>query len=102
MDEAVGRRLRQELDLASDLRFLFKFQYQARYEDIGSENEMCWVYVGLADGPATPNPNEVADLRWVTAAELDDQMDHEPEQFTPWFRLEWPRVRDAFRSTLGL
>jgi isopentenyl-diphosphate delta-isomerase len=102
MDEAVDRRLREELGLASELVYLFKFQYQARYEDIGSENEMCWVYLGIADGPAVPNPHEIADLSWVTSAELDERITRTPEEFTPWFRLEWPRVRDAFRSTLGL
>jgi hypothetical protein len=38
----------------------------------------------------------------VTSAELDERITRTPEEFTPWFRLEWPRVRDAFRSTLGL
>jgi isopentenyl-diphosphate delta-isomerase len=102
MDEAVDRRLREELGLSSDLLFLFKFQYQARYKDVGSENEMCWVYLGITDGPATPNPHEIADIRWVTAAELDDQIGNVPEDFTPWFQIEWPRVRDAFRTKLGL
>ena len=36
MDEAVRRRLLQELGLASDLQFLYKFQYQASYEGDGS------------------------------------------------------------------
>jgi isopentenyl-diphosphate delta-isomerase len=102
MDEAVDRRLREELGLSSDLVFLFKFQYQARYEDVGSENEMCWVYLGIANGPPTANPHEVEDLCWVTVAELDDRINNAPEEFTPWIRLEWPRVRDAFRSNLGL
>jgi isopentenyl-diphosphate delta-isomerase len=102
MDEALKRRLDEELGLSSELEFLFKFRYRARYEDVGSENEMCWVYVGVADGTATPHPNEVAELRWVTAAELDDELRLEPDNFSPWFQLEWPRVREAYRSVLGL
>jgi isopentenyl-diphosphate delta-isomerase len=43
MDEAVHRRLHEELRMTSELEFLYKFQYQASYEDIGSENEICWV-----------------------------------------------------------
>ena len=35
MDEAVRRRLLQELRLESNLQFLYKFQYQASYKDIG-------------------------------------------------------------------
>jgi isopentenyl-diphosphate delta-isomerase len=102
MDEAVRRRLLQELGLASDLQFLYKFQYQASYEDIGSENEICWVYIGITGDEARPNPNEVEDHRWVTSAELDEEMASGTEAFTPWFRMEWSRVRGLFRESLGL
>jgi isopentenyl-diphosphate delta-isomerase len=102
MDQAVRRRLREELGLVSDLRFLYKFQYQAPYEDIGSENEICWVYAGVAVDEARPNPNEIADHRWVAPTELDEEMEKAPKSFTPWFLLEWQRVRDLYRPALGL
>jgi isopentenyl-diphosphate delta-isomerase len=102
MDEAIHRRLGQELGMASELEFLFKFQYQAAYEDKGSEHEMCWVYIGVTDDEATPNRTEVADNRWVTPAELDDEMSDAPGKFTPWFVMEWRRVRGEFRARLGL
>ena len=102
MDEAVQRRLLQELGLASNLQFLYKFQYQASYEDIGSENEFCWVYVGITDNEVRPNPTEINDHRWVTPARLDDEMDATPEIFTPWFQMEWQRVREADLSVLEL
>jgi len=102
MDEAVQRRLLQELGLASNLQFLFKFQYQASYEDIGSENEICWVYIGVTNDGARPNPNEVENHRWVTPAELDEEMRATPEVFTPWFQQEWQRVRKADLSALAL
>jgi isopentenyl-diphosphate delta-isomerase len=102
MDGAVQRRLRQELQISSELQFLYKFQYQASYGDVGSENEMCWVYVGFTDDEVRPNPNEVGDHRWVTPARLDDEMDATPDIFTPWFRMEWRRVREADLSALAL
>jgi isopentenyl-diphosphate delta-isomerase len=102
MEEAVRRRLRQELGLTSALQFLYKFQYQASYEDVGSENEICWVHIGVTDDQARANPNEIEDLRWVTPAQLDDEMAATPEIFTPWFQMEWERVRDTYGSKLGL
>jgi len=39
---------------------------------------------------------------WVTPARLDDEMAATPEIFTPWFQMEWERVRDAYSSKLGL
>lgn len=102
MDEAVHRRLLQELRMTSDLHYLYKFQYQARFMDVGSENELCWVYAGTSDEPARPNRTEVADHRWVTPAELDHEMTNRPETLTPWFRMEWQRVRGLYRDALGL
>jgi isopentenyl-diphosphate delta-isomerase len=102
MDEAVQRRLKQELGMTSELEFLFTFRYQASYEDIGSEHEMCSVYAGLSDDEPRPNPNEIADHRWIKPAQLDDELRAAPGSFTPWFQMEWPRVREAYRSAVGL
>lgn len=102
MDQAIHRRLDQELGMTGELQFLYKFQYQASYEDIGSENEICWVYIGVTDDEPEPNANEISDHRWIVPGELDAEMDATPERFTPWFRMEWERVREAYRSKLEL
>lgn len=102
MDQAIHRRLDQELGMTGELQFLYKFQYQASYEDIGSENEICWVYIGVTDDEPEPNANEISDHRWIAPGELDAEMDATPERFTPWFRMEWERVREAYRSKLEL
>src|SRR5215510_15416861 len=41
MEAAIHRRLKQELGLACPLRFLFKFQYQAQFDAVGAEHELC-------------------------------------------------------------
>jgi isopentenyl-diphosphate delta-isomerase len=102
MEEATRRRLHQELGLTAPLRHLFTFQYQAPYLDLGSEREVCWVFVGRSDDAPRPNPHEIAGLRWITAADLDREFETRPETLTPWFALEWPRVREEYRRVLGL
>mgnify|MGYP001812320510 CR=1 FL=1 len=102
MDVATERRLVQELGMASVFHHLFTFQYQAPYLDVGSENEVCWVFVGRSDQPPRPNPHEIAAIQWVTPDELDGKLATQPEVFTPWFAMEWPRVRDTFREALVL
>ena len=102
MDIATRRRLDQELGMAADFHHLFTFQYKARYLDLGSEHEICWVYVGLCDDPPRPNSTEISEVRWITPDELDREFQEQPETFTPWFAQEWPRVRDVFRRTLHL
>ena len=102
MEVATGRRLAQELGMASTVHHLFTFQYQAPYLDLGSENEVCWVFAGLSDAPPRPNVHEIADVRWISADDLDREFLTQPEVFTPWFAMEWPRVRAVFRQKLGL
>jgi len=92
METAVDRRLRQELGLTSRLRFLFKFIYQAQYDDSGSEHELCWVYLGRSSDPVVPNANEVANWRFVSIDELNGELSDNPEAFTPWMKLEWQRI----------
>jgi isopentenyl-diphosphate delta-isomerase len=98
MEAAVRRRLLQELGMTADLRHLYTFSYHARFGETGSERELCWVWFGLSDDAVSPNPHEIADCRWVTPEELDLEIAERPGDFTPWFVLEWPRVRDELRS----
>lgn len=102
IDEAIRRRLQQELGMSSEPEFLYTFQYQASFGDIGSEHEMCRVYAGLSDDDPRPNPHEIADHRWIDPAQLDEELRADAGQFTPWFQMEWPRVREAYLSALGL
>jgi isopentenyl-diphosphate delta-isomerase len=95
MKAATARRLRQELGMSAELDHLFTFQYRARYLDLGSEHELCWVFAGRSEQPPQPNSTEIADVRWVTADALARELEDRPELFTPWFILEWPRVRAA-------
>jgi isopentenyl-diphosphate delta-isomerase len=102
MEVATNRRLQEELGMRSSFHHLFTFQYQARYLDLGSEHEICWVYVGLGTEEPSPNPHEISAVRWISPDDLEREFETHPEIFTPWFALEWPRVRETFRQTLGL
>lgn len=93
MDGATHRRLAQELGMRSSLRYLFKFQYHARFGELGSERELCWVYAGVSGDEVRANVNEVADWRWISPDRLDREMSTGEDVFTPWFRLEWARIR---------
>jgi hydroxymethylglutaryl-CoA reductase len=99
--EAAGRRLEQELGISAELRFVYKFQYQARFGDLGSEHELCSVYVGRTEDAVTPNRTEVDDWKYVAPEQLDRLLESEPDQFTPWFKLEWRRLRGEFADQIA-
>ncbi|UCF69612.1 MAG: isopentenyl-diphosphate Delta-isomerase [Acidobacteriota bacterium] len=106
MGHAIHRRLDEELGLRTELSFLFKFRYQARYEDVGSEHEVCSVYFGVSDEPPSPNRHEIAESRWLSPVEIDEELRAEPARFTPWFAMEWRRLRaghaELFDNRVGV
>ena len=100
MQEATARRLREELDTEADLEFIYKFEYQAGFNDRGSENELCWVFLGRLTEKASANEDEIEALRFVSAKALSREMEAAPERFTPWFRMEWQRLNEDFADAL--
>jgi isopentenyl-diphosphate delta-isomerase len=101
MQAATERRLQQELNTASTLEFIYKFEYQARFGDLGSENELCWVYLGRIEREATANDAEVVALRFADEKTLQAQIESNPDDFTPWFKMEWQRLNEEFSERLA-
>jgi isopentenyl-diphosphate delta-isomerase len=93
MDQAVHRRLAEELGIAAELNYLYKFQYRAHYGDIGTEHEVCWVYAGTSDDDVQANGHEVAEWRFVDPAQLGRELASDPDGFTPWLKLEWAELQ---------
>ena len=93
MDGAVRRRLREELGLTAQMRFLFKFEYRAQFDADGAEHELCWVYVGCCTRQPCVDSHEVGAWRYIDPQALETEIDCTPEIFTPWFNIAWPRVR---------
>lgn len=101
MDFATQRRMEEELGVSAELDFVYKFCYQAHYLDLGSEHELCSVYVGRVDADQLkPNPSEVAGWRFLTLEEVDAFIDDPEAQAAPWFRMEWRRLRSEFPDAL--
>jgi isopentenyl-diphosphate Delta-isomerase len=101
MDAAIHRRLYEELGLKCPLQFLFKFQYQAQFENVGAEHELCSVFIGRSMGPVRADHNEIADVRWVSPDSLFREMQGAGAvSFTPWFTMEWERIWRYHQSAL--
>ena len=92
---ATRRRLKEELGVEAELRFTHRFRYQAQVSAEGAEHELCSVYVGRIDGDPMPNPQEVSDWQWISPSALDEWLDTNPENLTPWFKLEWAELRSG-------
>ncbi len=100
-NETVRIRLMEELGIKAPLRFLFKFQYQARYRDVGSENEICSVFIGKTNETIRPNKHEIDDWKFIGISELNANIQKYPNQYTPWFKIEWERIQEEYLITIN-
>ncbi len=101
--QATRRRLAEELGVEAELTRLYRFEYSAQFFDRGTEHELCSVYVGdIGDSgqQVAPNPREVKDWDWFDCAQLDTLTTRHPQRFTPWFLLEWARLRGDLRGNV--
>jgi len=89
LDAAVRRRVRQELGitLPAVTLLLPRFRYQARMDGI-LENELCPVYAGYWDGPLDPDPEEVADVKWVDWSDFRARVLAGRQPISPWCALQ--------------
>jgi len=100
MEVATRRRLVEELGINTDLEFVYKFIYRAQFGELGSENELCSVYLGKTDRMIVPNANEVADVRFLTRDALQEELQKNSAEITPWFEMEWERLSGEFAKKL--
>lgn len=98
MLEAANRRIYQELGISSELNYVYKFIYHAPYEDIGSEHEYCWVYIGSVTEEINVNVNEIAEYRFIKVIQLNQEVKSHPHRFTPWMHLEWQYLTTKFKN----
>ena len=87
MATAVTRRCQQELGFSTELNFVYKFKYQAAFANLGSEHELCSVYIGQFDGEPHVNSTEVSAWRWISPAQLNRELANPTKLFTPWLKL---------------
>jgi isopentenyl-diphosphate delta-isomerase len=103
MEQAIHRRLYEELGLRCSLQFLFKFQYQAQFDAAGAEQELCSVFVGRTSDPVRIDPSEILAWRWISPAALQAELASAgAERFTPWFVMEWERILRDHPDVLAL
>jgi isopentenyl-diphosphate delta-isomerase len=85
---AGKRRLFEELGFSCELEEVGSFVYSAKFKDIGSENEFCYVLKGIYNGEVNPSPEEVEEMKWISLDDLKKEVEKTPEKFTPWFIQE--------------
>ncbi len=92
VENAAHRRIMEELGIDCPLRFLFRFQYEAQYDNEWGESEVDSVFVGSHDGTLRCDKNEIADWKFMPASSLREDVKKNPDAYTPWFKFCFERV----------
>lgn len=90
--DAAKRRLVEEMGMHSSVKEAFSFIYKSKFDNDLTEHELDHVFIGQDDTLPEINTEEVASYRYVGLEELEQEIKHDPEAFTTWFRICLPRV----------
>jgi isopentenyl-diphosphate delta-isomerase len=96
---AAQRRLMEEMGLKAELKFLFRFQYLAPFDNSLTEHEIDHVFAGKTDEKPVVNPKEVSSYKYVSISELKMDIEVNPEQYTCLLYTS-PSPRDRTRSRM--
>lgn len=88
MDTIVARRLKEEMGMEGvPLTHVGSFEYKANVDNQLIEHEIDHIFIGLDHGvKIQANPEEVMNYHWVELTTLIKDIDHQPEQYTKWFK----------------
>lgn len=98
LEEATQRRLEEEMGFSCPLKKIFKFQYKADFSNGLTENEIDHVFIGKYGGEPELNEEEACEWKWVNLEELEEDIDKNPEKYTPWFKVSIPKVIKCVRE----
>ncbi len=92
---AAHRRLFEEMGFDCQMKEVFSFVYHAEVGNGLKENEFDHVFFGTYDGVPNPNSNEAEDWKWIGLQELKEDIEKNPDQYTPWLKIILERVLEA-------
>lgn len=98
IDEALQRKLKQEMGITCEVQKAFQFLYKSELESGLIEHELDHVYYGYFDESPNPNPEEVSDWKYSSITDIREEFKNHPEQYTPWFKIIFERMTKYAKS----
>ena len=94
-DAAARRRLFEELGIhCGELEPAGVYRYRAEIRDL-VENELDHLFFTTVTDEPVPDPDEVAEWRFIAVDALDAWIASSPDAFTAWFPPAWATARAA-------
>jgi len=86
---SAQRRMPEEIGISCKMDYLFKFEYHVPYKEVGSENEICGILIGIVE-PSTKFrliKEEISEEKWITPEELKEEIQKNPQIYCPWMLI---------------
>ena len=90
-EEATKRRLREELGVECNTKYLFKFHYNLTYKNVGSENEICAILFAKCNDNLSVNSEEISDWKFISIEQLKNDI-KESDKYTPWLLITLKKI----------
>jgi isopentenyl-diphosphate delta-isomerase len=100
-EDAVSRRVEQELGVHVNAEELFSFVYLNKFRDDMFEYEYDHVFVADYSGGLAPNREEIDVVEWLELDELARRLRAVPTIFAPWFLIAAPLVLKHLLASPG-
>jgi isopentenyl-diphosphate delta-isomerase len=95
--DAANRRVKEELGIQiKNFENLFSFQYKTELENNLIEHELDYVLWAVSDEKANLNLEEASEVNYFSKEEIKKWLASNPEQFTVWFKLIFPKIENLF------
>ena len=92
--EAGKRRLMEEMGFTTELEERTSFIYKAPFDNGLTEHELDHILVGHFNGEPELNPEEVASYIWMKPEAVKDDIQANPDKYTPWFKIIFEKFYD--------
>ena len=96
--EAGKRRLQEEMGFTTELDNQFSFIYKAPFSNGLTEHEYDHILVGYFNGEPNPNPDEVADWKWLSLDAVENDIHKNPDNYTAWFKILLEKYLEKLRN----
>lgn len=95
--EAGTRRLQEEMGFVTPLKETISFIYKAPFDNGLTEHELDHVLIGHYENDPVINPEEVADWKWMSIADIKKDIAANPESYTAWFKIIFDKFYEYIR-----
>lgn len=96
IEEAANRRLKEEVYIETDVKYLFPFEYRAELNSNLVEHELDHVLIGFCNSFKGINPEEVSEMKFIELEELKKDLEINPDNYSAWFNIIMSSHWDKF------